>query len=266
MLIIILPAIFAFAGNENPLPRSEVTTLFEEGNKLFREANELAASDQESARGVYLQSAMRFERIIRDGGIRNGRLFYNTGNAYFLSGDIGRAILNYRKAQDYIPNDINLKQNLEYARERRVDRIEITQKERVLETLFFWHYDISRKTRSIAFGVFFVLFWLTAGTRLFVKRSFAVWTMIVSGIFALMFLVSLLIDIGRNRTTKPGVIIQEEVIARKGDSETYEPSFKEPLHAGTEFELLESRHDWHHVALADGRTCWLPSKTSELVR
>jgi hypothetical protein len=62
------------------------------------------------------------------------------------------------------------------------------------------------------------------------------------------------------------VVVQGEVVARKGDSDAYEPSFREPLHAGTEFALLERRQDWHHVQLADGRRCWIPSASAELVR
>ena len=49
------------------------------------------------------------------------------------------------------------------------------------------------------------------------------------------------------------------MIARKGDGDTYEPSFKEPLHAGAEFKLMENRGEWYQVELADGQRCWIPS-------
>jgi SH3-like domain-containing protein len=64
----------------------------------------------------------------------------------------------------------------------------------------------------------------------------------------------------------PGVIIDTVVTARKGNSEAYAQSFTEPLHAGTEFELIEKRDAWYYVRLADGRTCWIPAKSAELVR
>jgi uncharacterized protein YgiM (DUF1202 family) len=56
------------------------------------------------------------------------------------------------------------------------------------------------------------------------------------------------------------------VVARKGNSETYEPSFKDPLHSGTEFTLIEDRGDWYQIELADARTCWVTSKDVALVR
>ena len=77
---------------------------------------------------------------------------------------------------------------------------------------------------------------------------------------------SLVIEEGNLHKTRPGVIISSEVVARKGNSETYEPSFKEPLHSGTEFSLIEDRGSWYHVELVDSRTCWVPSKDVELVR
>ena len=62
-----------------------------------------------------------------------------------------------------------------------------------------------------------------------------------------------------------GVILADEVIARKGNSETYQPSFEAPLHTGTEFEMIEKREDWFHVSLSDGRKCWLPQHSVGLI-
>jgi hypothetical protein len=64
----------------------------------------------------------------------------------------------------------------------------------------------------------------------------------------------------------PGVIITQKVVARKGNSESYKKSFKDPLHAGTEFNLLKHRGNWLQVELPDARTCWLPATDVELVR
>ena len=83
---------------------------------------------------------------------------------------------------------------------------------------------------------------------------------------AAAILASLLTEAVQQHSTKPGVVLSDEVPARKGDSETYEPSFKEPLHAGTEFQLVEDRGNWYHIELADGRRCWLPASDVGLVK
>ena len=248
------------------LSESEMVALFDQGQELFREANDVAIKDPQQARELYSKAALRLERIVREGGVENGKLYYNIGNAYFRMNDLGRAILNYRRAQQYIPNDANLQQNLDYARKRRIDRIEPSQKSRAMRAVFFWHYDFSTRSRSSIFVGSFLLLWVAASVRLFVPRPFLKWIIGVSATLSLMFLASLLAERARHDSTRPGVVIIQEAVARKGDSETYEQSFKEPLHAGAEFILIEDRGDWKHVELADARRCGLPSKTVGMVR
>jgi len=62
-----------------------------------------------------------------------------------------------------------------------------------------------------------------------------------------------------------GGVVTAEVVARQGDGRNYQPSFTAPLHAGTEFRLLEKRTSWLRVELNDGRQCWLPAQSCELV-
>ncbi len=248
------------------LTESEIADLFSEGKGLFHEANEISIKNPQQARELYAKAALRFERIAREGGVENGRLYYNIGNAHFRMNDIGRAILNYRKAQQYIPNDANLQQNLDYARKRRIDRLEQTQKARAMRAVFFWHYDFSAKSRSAIFLISFLLVWGAAAARLFFPRPFLKWVIGVSAVLSLLFLASLIAELAQLNSLRPGVVIARETVARKGDSETYEQSFKEPLHAGAEFILIEDRGDWKHVELADSRRCWLPSKAVGMVR
>jgi len=248
------------------LDEAQVVDLYAQAKDLFRQANELAAVSPAQAEDLYGKAAMRYERIIRDGGVRNGKLYYNLGNVYFRLKDLGRAILNYRRAEQYIPNDPNLKQNLDYAREKRLDDIEEKQETKVLKTLFFWHYDLSTQSRVIFFSVCLMLLWTAAAIRIFTQASYLRWGITVSFILSLLLGSSLLAEELSLRNSRPGVVINSEVIARKGNSETYEPSFKDPLHSGTEFTLIEDRGSWYQIELADARTCWVPSNDVALVR
>jgi tetratricopeptide (TPR) repeat protein len=260
------------AGFSTPLLRAEsldeaqVADLYAQAKDFFRQANELAAVSPAQAEDLYGKAAMRYERIIREGGVQNGKLYYNLGNVYFRLKDLGRAILNYRRAEQYIPNDPNLKQNLDYAREKRLDDIEEKQETKVLKTLFFWHYDLSTKSRVAIFSGCFVLLWSVAAIRIFTQASYLKWCFSVSFILSLLLAGSLLAEELSLRNTRPGVVISQEVVARKGNSETYEPSFKDPLHSGTEFTLIENRGTWYQIELADARTCWVPSEDVALVR
>jgi hypothetical protein len=258
-----LLASVSFADGLEP---SELQTLFMEANSFFEQANEASTGDAAEAKELYRKSILRYERLLQEGGIRNGRLYYNLGNAYFLSGDLGRAVLNYRRAGRLIPNDPNLHQNLTYVRGQRIDRIEEREKTKVLKTLFFWHYDLSGKVRMILFGLFFVGLWLCAGVRLFVRRSGLVWGLVICLIVSALLFGSLTVESISHASDQSGVILAEEAVARKGPGETYQPSFKETLHPGTEFSLIEDRGDWYQIELHDGRRCWVPEESAALVR
>ena len=247
------------------LNREEAIGLYAEAKALFKEANEKVTTAPRDAKELYGRAALRFERLVGEGGIHNGKLYYNIGNAYFRMGDLGRAILNYRRAQVYVPNDANLIQNLAYARSKRLDPFEEKQEKRILRTLLFWHYDFSKSTRSAIFAVCFVVFWVGAMIRLFAAKAAPRWALISLGVLAALFLGSLATETWLEGRRPPGVIVASVVVARKGDGEMYQPSFKEPLHTGTEFALLEDRADWRHIELPDGRRCWIPAKSAELV-
>jgi len=262
LLVFLLAVPAGFAA----LTETEKADLAAEAQRLFREANKVVATDPEAAQELYRRSVMRFERLVREGGVENGKLYYNIGNVYFRMKDIGRAILNYRRAEPYMPGDANLRQNLSYARRRRVDAIEEDQRTRVLKTLFFWHYDVPGRLRMQLLAGAWVVFWAILAVRLFARRPSLTVAAVLAGVLGLLLAGSVTADRLHRRAVRPGVILEEEVTARKGDGLSYEPSFKEPLHAGTEFVLVEDRQDWYRIELADGRQCWVPSAATGMVR
>lgn len=239
--------------------------IFAEANALFHEANSALASDPAVAGDLFRKSLLRFERLVAE-GVQNGQLYYNIGNVYFRLNDIGRAIASYRRAERFIPDDPNLRQNLSAALAKRRDAIEERQEERVLKTLFFWHYDLSFSQRAMLFGSFYICLWGFALIRLKTQRPFALWGLMVALVGASLFLGSLLADRFFAVAKPQGVLVAPEVMARKGDGDAYQPSFQEPLHSGTEFILQEDRGQWWRIELADGRTCWVPSWSGERVK
>ncbi len=247
------------------LSQADIDNTLARGEEAFRGAMELDRTDPKAAGDYYRKAILHFERIVGDGGIRNGRIYYNIGNTYFRLGDLGRAILYYRRASLYAANDQNLRQNLEHARSRRVDRIERKQRERIFKTLFFLHYDVPSRIRFMIFLVSFAALWISASTLLLLKKGFLKLILVVSAVVSAAVLVSLAAESYSLSRRPGGVITAVEVEARKGDAETYQPSFTEPLHAGTEFRLLEERSGWCHVELDDGARTWIPSASGELV-
>jgi tetratricopeptide (TPR) repeat protein len=240
--------------------------IYSQATLAFREANALMASNKEEAEKLYAQAALRFEKLIHQRGIKNGQIYYNLGNTYFLLGDLGRAILNYLRAKQYSTKDTNLMQNLSYARSRRVDRMPEFRESDLHRTLLFWHYDIPSSLRLSLLAVCYILFWLSLishlrKSRFPANRVFSFLTALLSLVFA----GSLIMQEHHLRQRDVAVIIAPEVMPRKGDGHAYEPSFHQPLHAGTELRILEHRPGWFYVELANAQRGWLPEGSIDIV-
>ena len=270
VFLLLLPLTSRQASGGERLPQArkqpQIRQLFDEATALFDQAGQVSGTDPDKARALFRQAALGYERLIIQDGIENGRLYYNIGNAWFQAEDLGRAILNYRKALQYMPNDPNLRQNLKYARNKRLDNIAEPQKTKVFQTLFFWHYDLSTPVKILVFGILFVLVWIVAGIRRLLNRPVFGWPFLLAVALTVMMGASLIAEAVILRQVTPGVILDPSVVARKGNSENYAPSFTEPLHAGTEFELVEQRGQWYDIRLPDGRTCWVPASSAGMIR
>jgi hypothetical protein len=262
--IVVLVAVTAAFTASTRAAEQPVSEQLSSAESAFRRAIELDASDPAAAADYYRRALLHYEAIT-GAGVHNGRLYYNLGNIYFRLGDIGRAILDYRRAALYIPSDPNLEQNLRYARSRRLDRIEPQQRERVFRTLFFFHYDVPTRFRFAVFLGAFVLAWAFGAAALFAGKHWVRTTIVVCALLAVVMLVSLAVERTAMARRPAGVVVAGQVVARKGDAETFQPSFTEPLHAGTEFNLVEKRPEWWYIELEDGARCWIPASSGELV-
>ena len=243
----------------------DIQSTFIQANEAFRNANALT-DDAAAAGKLYSKAILGYEKIITHGGVLNSKLFYNLANAYLLKGDVGRAILNYRNAQVLDESDADIRKNLAFARSQRLDEIEVTTEKKVFERLFFWHYDFSMKSRFVAACIGFAVVCLVMTIRIW--RPVAPGTIaacIVVGIFTVCLAVSVGVDRHVRINERCGVILADSVEARQGDGPGYLLSFKEPLHAGTEFDLLEQRPGWWHVRLANGSDAWIPDTAAQQV-
>ena len=265
-----------------------------EAERHFAAGNELAGAGREAeAEQEFRAALLRYEGAAEALGRSNGFLLYNIGNTYLRLGDVGRAILHYREAQQFIPADPNLRQSLSHARSLRRDRVGTDAAGSVLSLVFFWHHTWPLQLRMGLFLAAANLLWLLAllralgivlgtvaalptslarlgewlagtGTRRHVRRLVATALVAAAGVIAVAAggsaAVELLVPV-----PETAIILAPEITARRGDSDAYEPSFTTPLHAGTELLVLEERNDWLHVALADGRRAWLPAHAVAVV-
>ena len=223
-----------------------------------RRSNPAAATDE------FREAASKFQALA-DSGLENGRLYYNLANAELEAGRTGRAILNYRRAEKLLPGDGRIEANLRFAHSLRRNEIAPSGERALLRTLFFWHFTTSLRTRYDVAIASFVLFWLLLILRNARPARAWMYALIPCLLLAVSIGASVAIECNDRTAHREGVILADEVVARKGDSEGFEPSFQQKLYQGVEFIQLERRGDWLHIELPDGKTGWIRAEQAELI-
>jgi tetratricopeptide (TPR) repeat protein len=244
-------------------PPPDLPGLLTEAHALFHEAANTDAPEE--ARLLYRQALDRFLAVASEGRVRNGGLFYDIGNAYFSLGDIGRAVLYYRRAELLIPADRNLRHNLEFARSQRLDSLPPAEAPQAVRVILFWHYLLAPAVKLWLFVGAFAAACIAGALRALRAERWRTVFVAAAGGAALLLLVSLAAGEIGLRSSRDGVITANEVVVRKGDGTAYTPSFVDALHAGAEFGVQEERAGWYRIGLTDGRTGWIPALAAEMV-
>ncbi len=243
-----------------PADEERIAAALEE----FDRAQALLEANPDEARRIFRNVATQLETIIAR-GVSNGKLEYNLGNAYLQAGDIGEAILHYRRAQRLIPRDPYLAHNLNLARERRVNQIATAGRDKLLRSLLFWHFDTTMGGRIRAAIALFAALWILLLIRNFVRSQAVAWCALAAGLFCAMSIGSVIYERQSNERTPPAVLLGTDVTVRKGPGEGYQKQFAQPLQAGVEFTVLEERGAWWRIELPDGNAGWVLSDSGERV-
>jgi hypothetical protein len=222
-------------------------------------------SNPTAAITAFRNSAERFQMLVDD-GIQNGELFYDLGNAWYQAGDLGRSIASYLRAQRLMPDDPRLEANLAWARSVVRPQIAADDHEALLRRLAFWHDGWSLQTRMVVFAAFWLLLWGALLVR--ALRRYQGWNYLsgVAAMIAVLLGGSILLDVSAGTTSTTGVLVGDDVVIRKGNAESFQPQFEEPMHQGVEFKVLEERPDWLHIELNNGSSGWIPASDAEIVQ
>lgn len=244
----------------------DAAALVRQGAELFARGNKLAPDRPAEARAAFAAAAGRLEAAAASGA-GGGKLRYNMGNAYLQAGELGRAILNYRRAERTLGAEANLRRSMALARRMRLDRIGAPASSSGLRTLMFWHYDVGRGVRTGLFALCYVLLWGLAAWRLRGRRGGIAWALGICAVLSALLGGSLLADSDLFDSGRlEGVIVAAEAVARPSDSDEGAIILDGPLHAGTEFTLVELRGEAMHIELVDGRRCWIATDAGAMVR
>ena len=231
-------------------------------------ADLMADANAQYEREEYAGAARQYEALI-DSGYEDAALYYNLGNAYFKSGELGRAVLNYLRAEELSPRDPDIRANLEFARARTVDDVESGG-----ESLAASVSTGARRWVTVGeMGAISLLLWIASAIAI---GALVVWRAIprrqavrngafVASAATLLSLLLLLSMLYANPNDDSGVVVASTVDVVSGPGKQYEIEFT--LHSGAQVRLIDTRQGWVRIALPGGDLQgWAPSNDVEALR
>lgn len=214
--------------------------------------------------GEYLEAAACFESLEAQGHL-NGHLLYNLGNAWYRAGEMGEAILAWRRARLFLPRDGDLVANIDAAREWTKDDLEPPGRRRGLARPLLAPFDaLSASELLLAGSIAWALLFVALAIRL--RRPFAGWLALASTL-AILAAAGLGGSLARSYSVSrhpTAVVLVEEVTLRSGRDVMSTDLAR--VHEGAETTVVEERGEWVQVTLSTGLRGWLPAGSLGLVR
>jgi tetratricopeptide (TPR) repeat protein len=216
---------------------SPIETQFDAANKLY-------------AQSKFTDAAAAYHKLIDSGSIAPA-LYFNLGNAWFKSGQIGRAIAAYRQAEEISPRDPDVRANLQFARNQvSGPKLGAGWLQRQLGTLSVNEWvALSTAAVWVTFGLLIACQIKPALTP--ALRSW-IWLAIVA---SLAIFTGSRMAISQNASHKIAIVSVTEVPVRNGPFDESPAAFT--AHDGAELRVLDRKDDWLQVTDGTSRVGWL---------
>ena len=221
--------------------------LFDQGKEAYKN-------------GKY-QQAINFWMQILDNGEASAELYFNIGNAQYKLNNIGPSIYYYEKALMLSPNDPDIKTNLAFAENARIDAIEPLP-----QSVFSkWYNGISGIFTFNAWAIWAVVFSIVfVAFFLFYYFSYKVKTKRFLFLFSSISLILMVVTITMAFLTyndylnnKAAIIFSSQIEVKSEPSMGSASAFL--LHEGTKVQITGQDGNWFRISLADGKDGWVPA-------
>ena len=239
---------------------SALATLLAGSSFAFAQSDaSFGKANQEYSEGKFREAIDHYEAAVH-AGQWSAPLFYDLGNAYFRTGDFGRAILNYERALALEPNHPETQANLRIARDE-ARGLELPQgwPERLLRFANINQYSVAAAT-AFWLGILFLVIMIFAQRR---RRRLIALSVLSFTIFALLVYALVSIESGAKGRSL-AIITGSGVQARLATADNAGSVLALP--PGSEVRIERERGDWVYAGLPNNLHGWVPARSLEVVR
>ena len=246
-LSFVIAALFVALGG------AQAQDAWQEGNVAYQQGNYAAAIEG-------------YEQL-RQEGVCSADLYYNLGNAYYRTNQIGLAILNYERSLLLSPGNRDARENLAIAQDKTVDHIQPLPRVQIRHQLMkAVHWTSARGWRVVL-----LILLLLTGATLTLRRIAANYTWRKRGFVCTLVLVLLLIP-----TVTCAIVSQRQLthsnrmVVLKPEAAVYSaPESNSSLvfvvHEGLTVDIEETLGDWYRIRLDDGNNGWIHQNDGERI-
>ena len=226
---------------------------FAQNEPIFEQGKEMYKAEK------YQQALEQWNKIL-DNGAHSAALYFNLGNAYYKTGDINMALLNFERAKLLAPNNQDIDFNIKMANQFVVTSIE------PLPLPFFlrWRTSVINMYSSdnwayisiFSFIAFLILIGLFIFSRIVVVRRISFLTGIIILIFSGFTFSFAAKQKKKIVERKNAIVFCPRVTVKSSPSQTGTDLFL--IYEGLKVQITDSINTWKEIKLADGNEGWLP--------
>jgi tetratricopeptide (TPR) repeat protein len=200
--------------------------------------------------GKYSDAVAAYEGILRSGQ-KSVSLYYNLGNAYFKSGQIGKAITIYREAEKLDPRDPDIRANLQFARNQiQGPTLAASRGQRILGKLTLNEWTtLAAAALWLCFAILALREW-----RPTLKRTVRLY-LFASAVVTILLIACVAISWSENRSSLTAIVTTRDVPVRKGPLDESDTSFT--VHDGAELRVIDQNNNWLQVTSDPSRIGWV---------
>lgn len=215
--------------------------------------------------GRYNEAITLYESVLEHG--EAPELYYNLGNAYYKTNQIGKSILNYERALRLRPSFEDAKHNLALANTKVLDKIEPVEVFFVSQWIADFRSLLGSNGWAVLSIVFFVitlvllLFYVFSPRKIIRQTSF--FTAIFTFLFVIVFFSFSFSQRNYFEKREAAIVMQGSVTVKSSPDESGTELFI--LHEGTKVFVREIVGEWSEIKIADGNVGWIRNSEIEKI-